>query len=263
MRNLDLSRREILTQALPAAAALGAGLLTMNALAQGGGAGQGGPIHQSMLEAYSGGEYQLPKLPYAYDALEPAIDAKTLQLHHDKHHKAYVDNLNKAVKGLAELQKSADIDPARLAGLERDLSFNGGGHTLHTLFWATMAPKAGGEPKGPLAEAISKQFGSFDAFQNYFSKVAAGIKGSGWALLSYDAVGDQLAVFAVKDHDAYLTPGTLALLPLDVWEHAYYLKYQNVRADFIKAWWGVVNWEAVGAAYAHFRHLVKGAAAQP
>ena len=142
--------------------------------------------------------------------------------------------------------RGAKSTPRASNGLERDLSFNGGGHMLHTLFWATMAPQAGGTPQGTLAEAIDASFGSFAAFKTYFSKVAAGIKGSGWALLMWEPLGDRLMVCAVNEHDAHLIPGSLALLPLDVWEHAYYLKYQNVRADYIAAWWNVVNWAAVG-----------------
>lgn len=257
---LNLSRREVLTQALPAAAALGTGLFSVAAMGQQRAAAQPlGAVQKLLHESFADGQYQLPKLPYAYEALEPAIDAKTMQLHHDKHHKAYVDGLNKAVKAIAELRQSADIDPARLYGLERDLSFNAGGHTLHSLFWATMAPGAGAAPGGALAEAINKDYGSFEAFKNYFSKVAAGIKGSGWALLSYSPIGDALTVTAVNEHDTHLIPNALPLLPLDVWEHAYYLKYQNVRADYIKAWWSVVNWPAVEEFYGHVRSLVRPA----
>jgi Fe-Mn family superoxide dismutase len=249
MNDQHLTRRNLLTQTLPVAA-LGAGLLSTVAFAQQGGAAAGkggGAIEQALAAAFADGQYQLPKLPYAYDALEPHIDAKTVQLHHDKHHKAYVDGLNKALKGLADLrQAGGEVDMPKLYGLERDLSFNGGGHVLHTLFWATMGPQAGGAPQGALAEAINTSFGSFDAFKAYFSKVAAGIKGSGWALLAYEPVGRTLNVYGINEHDAHLIPGSIILLPLDVWEHAYYLKYQNVRAEFIAAWWNVVNWAAVG-----------------
>src|SRR5690242_19810989 len=153
MQNSPLTRRDLLTQTLPALA-LGAGMASLNSStqAQGGAAPTGGVVKRLLDEACQNGQYQLPKLPYAYEALEPHIDARTIQIHHDKHHKAYVDGLNKAVKAIAELRQAPDIDPARLYGLERDLSFNGGGHMLHSMFWGTMGPKAGGAPQGTLAE---------------------------------------------------------------------------------------------------------------
>jgi len=250
--NANLTRRDVLTRALPAAAVLGAGLFALPAQAQTP-AGRLGLAGRMQAEAYKVGQYTLPKLTYASNALGPHLDARTLEIHHDKHHKAYVDGLNKTIKSIADLRQSADIDPARLAGLERDLSFNAGGHLLHTLYWFTMAPGAGGEPKGALAEALTASFGSFAAFKNYFSKVAAGIKGSGWALLVWEPVGGTLGVCAVNEHDAHLIPGAAVLLPLDVWEHAYYLKYQNVRADYVAAWWNVVNWAAVGQSFEALR----------
>lgn len=252
--DLSLTRRNLLTQALPAAA-LGAGLFAArSAAAQGAAAHQPGAVEKLLGEGFANGQYQLPKLPYDDKALEPHIDAATMKLHHDKHHKAYVDGLNKALKAIAELRQATDPNPALLYGLERDLSFNAGGHLLHSLFWATMAPAGGAAPQGPFAEAINTAFGSLDAFKSYFSKVAAGIKGSGWALLAYEPYGATLTVTAVNEHDTHLIPGAIPLLPLDVWEHAYYLKYQNVRADYIKAWWNVVNWAAVGEFYAFVHH---------
>jgi len=134
--------------------------------------------------------------------------------------------------------------------LEEDLSFNGAGHMLHTIFWATMAPNAGGEPDGALAEAIKKDFGSVEALRAQFGRVTLGVKGSGWALLAFEPVGQRLLVLQIKQHDLQLPVGTVPLLPLDVWEHAYYLKYRNMRGDYVKAWWNLVNWPAVSAALA-------------
>lgn len=243
--NKAMSRRDMLTQVVPAAAFVGVGLNSAALLAQQADQPGENVVGRLLAAAYQNGQYALPPLPYAYEALEPHIDAKTMQLHHDKHHLAYVNGLNAAMKAI----QTGNIDPTALPTVQRNLSFNGGGHILHTIFWATMAPNAGGAPQGPIADAINKSFGSFDAFKDYFTKVAAGVKGSGWALLSYEPLGDQLMVFEVNEHDTKLIAGSVPLLPLDVWEHAYYLKYQNVRADYIKAWWNVVNWSAVNGAY--------------
>ena len=262
-----LSRRDLITRAAPAAAFLGAGLAASPLLAQARppmedsviGRPAGGErmndsddsiVEKLIGQAYTGDEYALPELPYAYDALEPAIDAQTMQLHHDIHHQGYVDGLNKALKTLKGMDSFDDGDT--LHGLQRAISFNGGGHLLHTIFWATMAPQAqggGGEPGGNLAKAISKQFGSFANFKAYFSKAAGGVKGSGWGVLAYEPVGDNLLVFSINEHDAHLMANTHPLLPIDVWEHAYYLKYQNKRTAYIDAWFNVVNWGAVDKSY--------------
>lgn len=239
-----LTRREIVTRTAPALA------LALSAaaplLAQ---VNPGGPmVPAGDASGFANGQYVLPPLPYAYDALEPSIDAQTMHLHHDKHHKAYVDGLNKALKSLAELDAAKEANPPLLVGLQEDLTFNAGGHLLHTLFWTTMAPHAGGEPSGGIADALAHDFGSVDAFRERFSRAAAGVKGSGWAILVHEPLGDRLLVIQVKQHDLQQIPGAVPLLPLDVWEHAYYLKYQNVRADYVKAWWNVVNWPAVDAA---------------
>ena len=258
---MNLSRRDMLTRALPAAAIMGAGLGSLNALAQQ--AGNGGaeqaasPFIDLLMQSFQDGKYALPALPYEYNALEPAIDEQTMHLHHEIHHKGYVDGLNKAVEAVKGLG-AGEIDPMKLHGLERDLSFNGGGHLLHTIFWASMAPSGGGGPQGALAESISRNFGSFEAFKTYFSAVAAGVKGSGWGLLTYEPLGDNLIVVGINEHDAHLIAGSKPILPLDVWEHAYYLKYQNKRKDYIQAWWDVVNWQAVGAAYEMVRAAYHG-----
>jgi superoxide dismutase, Fe-Mn family len=251
----SLTRRNLLTQTVPALAAAGimagyAGVFSARASAdenQPGGAVS--PTEAMLSASFHDGVYTLPPLPYAYDALEPHIDKETMTLHHDKHHKAYVDGLNKTLKELEAVRAAGDINVSTLAGLQEDLSFNGSGHILHSIFWSTMGPGAGGEPGTGLADAINKSFGSVEAFRAHFSKAAAGVKGSGWAMLSYEPVGDSLIVLQVKQHDLQAIFGSVPLLPLDVWEHAYYLKYRNVRADYVKAWWDVVNWTAVEAAY--------------
>jgi superoxide dismutase, Fe-Mn family len=259
-----LSRRCILTKVFPAVALAGVGLTGINVLAQekspqgvpGAKRGQeesGAVVQKLVAQSYDGGEYRLPKLPYEYNALEPHINAKVMQIHHDKHHQGYVDGLNKTIKNLSDLRAAKDIDSARLFGLQKNLSFNGGGHLLHTLFWATMTPEAAGKPQGEIAEAINNDFNSFDTFKNYFSKVATDVKGSGWALLAYEPIADKLLVFQIGDHDLKLSPGIQPLLPLDVWEHAYYLQYENERAKFVDAWWNVVNWSAVNESYNWFR----------
>ena len=193
--------------------------------------------------------FTLPKLPYAYDALEPYIDARTMEIHHDKHHAAYVNNLNAALKDHPELQKKKlreliiDIkgapEPIRQAVIN-----NGGGDLNHTLFWHFMAPKAGGEPSGALAKAIDSTFGSFSKFVEKFSDAGAKRFGSGWAWLVVDGRGG-LQVLSTANQDSPYMNGQTPVLGLDVWEHAYYLKYQNRRPEYIKAWWNVVNWPFV------------------
>jgi len=192
--------------------------------------------------------FQLPPLPYAFDALEPHIDAKTMEIHHDKHHAAYVTNLNAALekfpalqsKSIEALLKEINSVPEEIRTAVRN---NGGGHMNHTMFWELMAPKAGGEPTGALADAINKSFGSFAAFKEQFAKAGMGRFGSGWAwLIKHD---DKLSIESTANQDQPIMEGKLALLGVDVWEHAYYLKYQNRRADYLAAWWNVVNWNEV------------------
>jgi Fe-Mn family superoxide dismutase len=218
----------------------------------------GSPVAEAIGAGFKDGQYVLPPLPYPYEALEPHIDSKTMELHHDKHHKGYVDGLNNVLKSLADLQAGGQQpDAAQLAGLQRNVSFNAGGHILHSVFWATMAPNAGGDPAADsaVAQAIAKDFGSVAAFKSYYTAVAGGIKGSGWAIMTYEPVGDRLLVTQSGDQDLRMVPGAAPLLPLDVWEHAYYLKYQNKRADYVKAWWNVVSWSAVDAAYVATRKM--------
>ena len=192
--------------------------------------------------------FQLPPLPYAFDALEPHIDAKTMEIHHDKHHAAYVTNLNAALEKFPALQsKSIEALLKEINGVPEEIRTavrnNGGGHMNHTMFWELMAPKAGGEPTGALADAINKSFGSFAAFKEQFAKAGMGRFGSGWAwLIKHD---DKLSIESTANQDQPIMEGKLALLGVDVWEHAYYLKYQNRRADYLAAWWNIVNWNEV------------------
>ncbi len=196
--------------------------------------------------------FELSKLPYAYEALEPFIDAQTMNIHHTKHHQAYVTNLNAALEKHSELGGwSLDTLVAKLAEVPEDIRAavrnHGGGHWNHDLFWNIMAPNAGGEPAGALAKAIESDFGSFVNFKAEFDKAAMGRFGSGWAWLVER--GDKLAVVSTANQDNPLTDGLKPLMGIDVWEHAYYLKYQNRRADYVAAWWNVVNWEAVASRF--------------
>ena len=196
--------------------------------------------------------YSLPKLPYAYDALEPHIDELTMHLHHEKHHNTYVTNLNAAIEKHPELgEKDIDTLVAELDAVPEDIRTavrnNGGGHANHTFFWEIMAPNAGGEPTGKIKEAIDKTFGSFDQFKTDFAAAATGRFGSGWAWL---VVNDgKLEIMSTPNQDSPLTEGKTPVLGLDVWEHAYYKKYSNVRPDYIKAFWNVVNWDEVNKRY--------------
>jgi len=248
----SLSRRQIVLGTLPtvgAAAGVFSGMASSTLFAADAQAVYN-PIKALLKESFTNGAYTLPKLPYAYDALEPHIDAETMKLHHDKHHQGYVDGLNKTLKAMADMRAAGgEVNTALLTGLQEDLTFNGSGHLLHSTFWATMSAKGGGQASGQVGEAITKQFGSFAAFQLQFSKAAASVKGSGWAILAYEPVGDKLMILQVKQHDLQTVFLAVPLLPLDVWEHAYYLKYKNMRADYIKAWWNVAHWPAVDAAF--------------
>lgn len=192
--------------------------------------------------------FELPKLPYAYDALEPHIDARTMEIHHTKHHQAYVSKLNEAVEG-SDLGKHSVEDLVRDLGkipekIRTAVRNHGGGHANHTFFWQLMGPGKGGEPGGDLGAAISSTFGSFDSFKDSFSKAAMGRFGSGWAWLV--VAGGKLDITSTANQDSPLSDGKKPILGLDVWEHAYYLRYQNRRADYISAWWNVVDWEKVG-----------------
>ncbi len=197
--------------------------------------------------------FTVPDLPYDFAALEPHIDATTMTIHHDKHHAAYVNNVNKALEAYPDLQKKAVWDLIRdLDSVPQDIRTavrnNGGGHANHSMFWESMSPKGGGEPGGKLGEAIKSTFGSFEAFKEQFTKAAIGQFGSGWAWLVLKPDGS-LAVTSTANQDNPISSGMVPLLGVDVWEHAYYLKYQNRRPDYVAAWWNVVNWPYVEAAY--------------
>ena len=192
--------------------------------------------------------FELAPLPYAYDALEPTIDAQTMTIHHDKHHAAYITNLNAAIEKHPELGKwSLDDLLKKLNDVPEDVRTavrnHGGGHYNHSMFWEIMAPKAGGEPKGALAKAIEADFGSFASFKTEFEKAANTRFGSGWAWLAVK--GGKLVVVSTANQDNPMSEGLKPLAGIDVWEHAYYLKYQNRRADYTAAWWTVVNWDAI------------------
>jgi Fe-Mn family superoxide dismutase len=232
----ELNRRQLLRAAGAGAAVLGFGPLAL--------------ADEKKDEGFT-----LPKLPYAYDALEPEIDAQTMMIHHDKHHAAYVANLNKALADQPALLKKSirdilsDIDavpmPARQAVIN-----NGGGHSNHTLFWQVMGTKKGEKPSGDLAKAIDGAFDSFAKFQEKMTAAAMGRFGSGWAWLVVDTKAKKLDVISSANQDSPYMKGQTPLLGIDVWEHAYYLKYKNARADYVKAWWNVVNWDYVAMRYA-------------
>ncbi|OGO13963.1 MAG: superoxide dismutase [Chloroflexi bacterium RBG_13_68_17] len=195
----------------------------------------------------------LVSLPYAYDALEPHIDARTMEIHHSKHHQTYVNNLNAALEPHAALQgKTVEALLADLTGVPEAIRTavrnNGGGVANHNLFWKVMGPGGGGEPSGSLAAAIKKGFGDFAAFKETFSKAGITQFGSGWAWLVVDA-GKTLKVLSLPNQDSPVSNGMKPVLAMDVWEHAYYLKYQNRRADYVAAWWNVINWAEVGRIY--------------
>lgn len=197
--------------------------------------------------------FTLPALPYANDALEPHIDARTMEIHHTKHHQAYVNNLNAAIekapelanKSLDDLMRGINSVPEAVRTAVRN---NGGGHWNHSLFWQIMGPGKGGEPTGKLADAIKSAFGDFTKFKEQFSAAGAGRFGSGWAWLVND--GGKLSITSTPNQDNPLMEGKTAIMGIDVWEHAYYLKYQNRRPDYITAWWNVVNWDAVAQRFA-------------
>jgi len=190
-------------------------------------------------------EYTLPDLSYDYAALEPHISAAIMELHHSKHHAAYVAGANKALADLAAARESGDF--ANVNKLEKDLAFNLGGHTNHSIFWTNLSPDGGDKPTGELAAVIDDQFGSFDKFQAHFTAAALGVQGSGWAGLFYDSIGGNAIIQQFFDQQAQFAAGTVPVLLLDVWEHAYYLDYKNVRADYVKAFWNIVNWENVAS----------------
>ncbi|PZF12739.1 superoxide dismutase [Curtobacterium sp. MCPF17_011] len=191
-------------------------------------------------------EYTLPELPYDYAALEPHISGKIMQLHHDKHHQTYVTGANTALQQLGEVRESGNF--GAINKLEKDLAFHLGGHVNHSIFWTNLGPDTK-VPEGELAAAIDEFFGSFEKFQAQFSAVANGIQGSGWSVLAWDVVGQKLATFQLFDQQGNIPFGLVPIFMLDMWEHAFYLDYLNVKADYVKAVWNIVDWENVAARF--------------
>jgi Fe-Mn family superoxide dismutase len=191
--------------------------------------------------------YTLPDLAYDYSALQPHLDAHILELHHGKHHAAYVAGANATLDRLAEARAAGDH--ADVVGLSRTLAFNVSGHVLHDLYWKNMSPDGGGDPGGSLEQALGEHFGSVEAFRAAFTATAAAVQGSGWAMLAYEPIGGRLLLEQLSDHHENTIIGAVPLLTVDVWEHAYYLQYQNRRADYLAAWWNVVAWPDVQARF--------------
>jgi Fe-Mn family superoxide dismutase len=206
------------------------------------------------VDAYSSGEvnamtkYTLPPLPYEYRALEPHISGEIMQLHHDKHHRAYVEGANLAIEKLIAARASDDY--SGVAALERALAFNVSGHILHSIFWRNLSPHGGGQPSGTLASAIDEDFGSFPAFQKQMIQTASTIMGSGWAALVFDPVSRRLGTTQIHDHQSEVTQGGVPLMVIDAWEHAYYLQYRTNKKDYFAAIWNLWNWEDVAERFA-------------
>ncbi|MCC3291110.1 MULTISPECIES: superoxide dismutase [unclassified Arthrobacter] len=192
-------------------------------------------------------EYTLPELPYDYAALEPHISARIMELHHDKHHATYVAGANTALAQMAEAREKGEF--GTIGKLSKDLAFHLGGHTNHSIFWNNMSPDGGDKPEGELAAAIDEFFGSFDGFRGQFTAVANSIQGSGWSILAYEPLGKNLVIEQLYDQQGNIPVGTIPLLMLDMWEHSYYLDYANVKGDYVKAWWNIVNWADVAARF--------------
>ncbi|WP_034087106.1 superoxide dismutase [Streptacidiphilus albus] len=195
------------------------------------------------------GQYTLPDLPYDYSALERAMTGEILELHHSKHHAAYVKGANDTLEQLAEARDKDLLTPAGLVGLEKTLAFNLSGHVLHSLFWNNLSPDGGDRPDGVLADAITENFGSFEAFRKQLTTATTAVQGSGWGVLCWEPLGRRLLVEQVYDHHGNVGQGTTPLLAFDAWEHAYYLQYRNVRPDYVTKLWDVVNWTDVAARY--------------
>jgi Fe-Mn family superoxide dismutase len=195
------------------------------------------------------GEYVLPPLPYDYDALEPHIDEQTMRLHHDKHHAGYVRGLNAALKALGEI-RDGSRSASEVKHWSRQLAFNGSGHFLHVVFWNCMSPDGGGRPEGALGQQIARDFGSFDKFAAHFKAASGSVEGSGWGLLVLEPIAGRLMVMQAEKHQNLTAWGVVPIICVDVWEHAYYLKYQNRRKDYVGAFMNVINWDFAGQMFA-------------
>jgi Fe-Mn family superoxide dismutase len=204
------------------------------------------------------GRYVLPPLPYAYGALEPHIDEMTMRLHHDKHHAGYVAGLNAALDALAEI-RGGSRDAGEVKRWSRQLAFDGSGHFLHTVFWHCMKPEGGGRPGGAIGAHIARDFGSFEQFSAHFQAAAASAEGSGWGLLVYEPIANKLLVMQAEKHQNLTAWGVVPLVVIDVWEHAYYLKYQNRRKDYVRAFMNVINWEFADAKLTGTMQALRGA----
>ena len=201
-------------------------------------------------------DYTLPDLPYDYSALEPHISARIMELHHDKHHAAYVAGANTALEKLAEARDSGDY--GNVPKLEKDLAFHLGGHINHSIFWKNLTPDGAGQPEGELAAAVDDFFGSFDKFVGHFSAAANSLQGSGWAVLAWDPVSSRLLIHQLYDQQNNVPLGVTPILQLDMWEHAFYLDYVNVKADYVKAFWNIANWADAGARFEAARQGAAG-----
>lgn len=199
-------------------------------------------------------KYELPELPYDYTALEPHYSAEVLELHHDKHHKAYVDGANTTFEKLGEARESGDF--GTINQLEKNMAFHLSGHVLHSLLWKNMSPDGGGEPEGELAAAVKESFGSYDALRAQMSEAANNVQGSGWAALSWEPLSTRLIVEQIYDHQGNVGQGGPPLLALDMWEHAFYLQYKNVKKDWVEAFWNIVNWPDVAARFERVKSVV-------
>lgn len=201
-------------------------------------------------------EYTLPDLGYDYAALEPSISGRIMELHHDKHHQTYVNGANQALEQLAEARDKNDF--GTINQLQKNLAFNLAGHVNHTIFWENLSPEGGDKPEGELAQAVEEFFGSFDGLRAQFTAAALGIQGSGWAILAWDSLGEKLIIEQLYDHQGNLAAATVPLLLLDMWEHAFYLDYQNVKADYVKAFWNIVDWADVAERFSRTTSQTKG-----
>jgi superoxide dismutase, Fe-Mn family len=201
-------------------------------------------------------DYTLPELTYDYNALAPSISGAIMELHHSKHHQAYVTGANNALAQLAEARDKGDL--TYVNKLEKDLAFNLGGHVNHSIFWTNLSPDGGDKPTGELASAIDDFFGDFDKFTAHFTAAALGVQGSGWAALVWDSIGEKLIIQQFFDQQSNFAAGTVPVLLLDVWEHAYYLDYKNVRADYVKAFWNIANWANVQTRFTTAREKTAG-----
>jgi Fe-Mn family superoxide dismutase len=200
--------------------------------------------------------YTLPDLTYDYGSLEPYISGKIMELHHSKHHAAYVAGINGALAALEEAREKNDF--SNINKLQKDLAFHLGGHINHSIFWKNLSPDSEGRPEGELAAAITEFFGSFEAFQAHFNATALGIQGSGWAFLAWDSLGERLVIEQLYDQQGNVAPATIPVLMLDMWEHAFYLDYLNVKGDYVKAFWSIVSWGDVQARFEAARKQTKG-----